>query len=74
MELRIFNFNDGFLRKMIFLNDENFLCPFTFFYPFGAHSKFSLRKIEIVDLTQILWPRAETKLRRIAPRRARQLA
>ena len=65
MELRIFNFNDGFLRKMRFLNDEKFLYPFTFFYPCkpiwsalknnqNTFTETELRKIDIVDLTQML--------------------
>ena len=62
MELKIFYFNGGFLRKKRFLHDNKNLCPFTFFYPNQpclllerTQNTFAeLREVDIVDLTQIV--------------------
>ena len=46
MELRIFDLNGGFLRKMRFLNHKMFLLPFYFFY--RNQSFFMTHKTELI--------------------------
>ena len=61
MELKIFDFNGGFLRKKRFLHDKKILHPFILLYtnqPFGVLSNLTelskTDKVVFIDMTQIL--------------------